>query len=73
MDMRRIGGVTTYETDRITETGKESRVEILVIDDEEKYLEYVSRTLTEEGYDVLTANSPSGYGVVLNPRAEQLN
>jgi len=48
-------GVTTGEIKRITEPRKKPKAKILVVDDDERYLELVSNLLIAEGYEVNTA------------------
>ena len=47
--------ISNDEALRTNEFGKEHRIKILVVDDEEKYLNFVSHLLTDEGYEVNTA------------------
>jgi len=50
-------GVSTDEISKIDKSGKEPRVKILVVDDEERYLKLVSNLLIAGGYNVDTAVS----------------
>lgn len=47
--------ISTDEISKIAKSGKEPRAKILVVDDEEQYLKYVSNLLITEGYKVDTA------------------
>ena len=48
-------GITTDEINKIDKSGEEPRAKILVVDDDEQYLEFVSNLLVAEGYKVDTA------------------